>query len=126
MERHAMIVAGFGFRASATVASLQSALSLATDGAIDALAAPDDKCTAPCLTDLSNTTGLPILPVSAEALANVKTTTQSAHSLRTRGTGSVAEAAALAAAGPDAKLLTIRHISDDNLATCAIATGPTP
>ncbi len=120
-----MIVAGFGFRASATISSLQSALSLAAEGAIDALAAPDDKCAAKCLSDLGTATGLPILPVTAEALTNAKTTTQSTRSMRERGTGSVAEAAALAAAGPNARLLTGRHISDDRLATCAIATGPT-
>jgi cobalt-precorrin 5A hydrolase len=121
-----MIVAGFGFRASATLASLQSALSLAAEGPIDALAAPDDKCAARCLSELSTTTGLPILPVSAVTLAKTETTTQSPRSLRARNTGSVAEAAALAAAGPSARLLSTRHISDDKLATCAIATGPTP
>lgn len=121
-----MIVAGFGFRASATLASLQSALSSATDGPIDALAAPGDKCAAQCLTDLSTTTGLPILPVAATTFTSIKTPTQSTRSLRERGTGSVAEAAALAAAGANAQLITKRHISDDKLATCAIATGPNP
>ncbi|MBV1897350.1 MAG: cobalamin biosynthesis protein [Rhodobacteraceae bacterium] len=121
-----MIIAGFGFRASATVASLQNALSLAATSAIDALAAPDDKCTAPCLNELSVATGLPILPVTAKALTNIKTPTQSTRSLRARNTGSVAEAAALAAAGPKAKLLSTRQISKDKLATCAIATGSNP
>lgn len=121
-----MIIAGFGFRTSATLASLQSALSLAGNGPIDALAAPDDKCTDRCLTDLAALTGLPIRPVTETLLTNTKTETQSPLSLRERGTGSVAEAAALAAAGPNAKLLTKRHISQDKLATCAIATGPTP
>ncbi|ENO84722.1 hypothetical protein C666_16775, partial [Thauera linaloolentis 47Lol = DSM 12138] len=40
-----------------------------------------------------------------------------------RGCGSVAEAAALAAAGQGARLLAIRHISPDRSATCAIAQG---
>ena len=121
-----MIVAGFGFRTSATLVSLQSALSRATTGPVEALAAPSDKCTDLCLTDLSKATGLPILPIAADLLTNTETETQSARSLRARGTGSVAEAAALAAVGPNAKLLTKRHISQDKLATCAIATGPTP
>ncbi|MFT5341780.1 MAG: cobalt-precorrin 5A hydrolase [Paracoccaceae bacterium] len=121
-----MIVAGFGFRASASLASLQNALSLASTGHIDALAAPADKCVARCLIDLATTSGLPILPIAADQLTNAETTTQSARSLRERNTGSVAEAAALAAAGPNARLLTKRHISHDKLATCAIATGPTP
>ena len=121
-----MIVAGFGFRASATVASLQNALSLASSSAIDALAAPDDKCAANCLRELSMATGLPILPVPTKALTNTRTQTQSTRSLRARNTGSVAEAAALVAAGPKAQLLSTRRISDDKLATCAIATGPNP
>lgn len=127
-----MIVAGFGFRGSATLASLQNALSLAADGPIDALAAPDDKCATRCFRDLSIATGLPILPVTAAQLSAQKTITQSVRSIRARNTGSVAEAAALAAAAPNApnapnaRLLTKRHISQDKLATCAIATGPTP
>ena len=121
-----MIVAGFGFRTSATLASLQNAMVLATGAAVDAIAAPDDKCAAPCLQDLSAATGLPILPISAHDLSNIQTPTQSAQSLHARNSGSVAEAAALAAAGPDAKLLGPRKISDDKLATCAIATGSNP
>lgn len=120
-----MIVAGFGFRKSATLASLQSALSQAGEHVISALAAPHDKCQAACLADLAAVTGLPILPICADRLTRSQTTTQSARSLRERATGSVAEAAALAAAGPGATLIKTRQISHDRLATCAIATGPT-
>ncbi|MHA6346914.1 cobalamin biosynthesis protein, partial [Roseivivax sp. CAU 1761] len=38
-------------------------------------------------------------------------------------TGSVAEAAALAAAGPGARLLGPRAVSPDGCATCALAQG---
>ena len=119
-----MIVAGFGFRRSATLESLQSALESAGFSASpDALAAPGDKCGARCLRELSAVTGLDILPVSDAALRACTTTTQSPQSQRARATGSVAEAAALAAAGPGARLLGERQISQDRLATCAIATG---
>ena len=119
-----MIVAGFGFRVSATLASLQNALEQATNGPIDALAAPADKCRDTCLTELGLAIDVPIIEISTEALQHSQTKTRSAMSERERGTGSVAEAAALAAAGPHARLLTSRHISQDRLATCAIATGP--
>jgi cobalt-precorrin 5A hydrolase len=47
--------------------------------------------------------------------------TQSARVRERFGTGSVAEASALAAAGPGARLLGPRVISGDGLATAAIA-----
>ena len=49
--------------------------------------------------------------------------TQSAKVAERFGTGSVAEAAALAAAGPGAQLLGPRVVSGDGLATAAIAIG---
>ena len=117
-----MIVAGFGFRKGADCASLQSALEQAAKGSVvTAFAAPEDKAQSPCLTDIARATGLPVLPVSAPVLAATQTPTQSAHSLARRDTGSVAEAAALAAAGPGARLLSSRCISHDRLATCAVA-----
>ena len=112
-----MIVAGFGSRSGATAASLRSALLLAQAGAppVTHVATLADK--APLLKAL----GLPILAV--ETLDEIATPTRSAASLAARGTGSVAEAAALAAAGPGARLLVSRQISPDRKATCAIAEG---
>lgn len=119
-----MIVAGFGFRAEATCASLQSALDrAASDRAIDAFAAPADKAGAPCISQLATDRNLPVRAISATAMQAVSTATQSTQSQAHRGTGSVAEAVALAAAGPGARLLVHRHISQDRLATCAIAIG---
>ncbi|MBK0328200.1 cobalamin biosynthesis protein [Rhodobacteraceae bacterium F11138] len=119
-----MIVAGFGFRARATPASLQAALEQAApDGTIDALATPVDKAQTDCMVGFANDLGLPVHPICADALQTASPATQSAHSLARRGTGSVAEACALAAAGPGARLLVSRHISPDRLATCAIAIG---
>jgi cobalt-precorrin 5A hydrolase len=117
VERHAVIVAGFGYRTGATIASLRSALLLAQAGAppVTHVATVADKL--PLLAAL----GLPML--AAEALDDIPTPTRSAASLAARGTGSVAEAAALAAAGAGARLLVVRQISPDRMATCAIAQG---
>lgn len=120
-----MIVAGFGFRQGASLVSLEAALALALAQAglprVTALAAPRDK--APALRGLAEAMGLPLVGLAPEALAAVPTATISIASLLARRTGSVAEAAALAAAGPAAALLCPRRISPDRMATCAIATG---
>ena len=115
-----MIVAGFGGRAAATAAAYADALAGAWGGGrIDALAAPADRCAA--LAPLAATLGLPLLALSPEMLEGRATPTRSAISLARRGAGSVAEAAALAAAGRGARLLTSRRISPDRMATCALA-----
>ncbi len=112
-----MIVAGFGYRTGATAESLRAALALAQSGAppITHIATAADK--------LSLLAALGLPTIAAEGLETVPTPTRSAASLAARGTGSVAEAAALVAAGPKARLLVARQISPDRLATCAIAEG---
>ncbi|WP_417628724.1 cobalamin biosynthesis protein [Pararhodobacter aggregans] len=112
-----MIVAGFGFSSRATLASLQGALA-ATGGRAEALATLADK--APALAPLAAALNLPLIAVEG---ALPRTLTQSGASRAARGTGSVAEACALAAAGPGAYLLGPRAISPDRLATCALAEG---
>ncbi|MEJ7928124.1 cobalamin biosynthesis protein [Sphingobium sp. AN641] len=118
-----MIVAGFGFRAGAGPASLRAAFALAQQGrpAVTHLATAQDKRAA--LVPLARALGLPLTGIAPDALAAMPTSTRSAASLHARATGSVAEAAALAAAGEGAQLLTSRHISPDRMATCAIAQG---
>ncbi|WP_333999341.1 cobalamin biosynthesis protein [Sphingomonas aurantiaca] len=64
-----------------------------------------------------------MIAVSPGTLQRATTPTQSVASLAARRAGSVAEASALAAAGPGAQLLATRHISPDRMATCAIAQG---
>lgn len=120
-----MIVAGFGFRTGATVESLHLALERARDGrlTINHLAAPQDKL--PLLETLATELGLPFIGVAPDALTAIVTPTRSVPSLAERGVGSVSEAAALAAAGPGAKLIVHRCISSDRMATCAIAQGAT-
>ena len=116
-----MIVAGFGFRTGADVAALRTALDAAQHGCapVTTLAAPHDKLA--LVSDLAETLGLPVIAVAPDALQIPTTPTQSIASLEARQTGSVAEASALAAAGPGAQLLATRHISPDLMATCAIA-----
>ncbi|MES2174244.1 MAG: cobalamin biosynthesis protein [Pseudomonadota bacterium] len=120
-----MIVAGFGFRAGASLDTLRIAFDLARRGLppVTHLAAPQDKVAA--LAPLAAALGLPLSGVSPTALAAVETRTHSPASLKERGVGSVAEACALAAAG-QGRLLRPRHISPDRMATCAIAQGLIP
>ena len=110
-----MIVAGFGFSSRATPESLSGALA-ATGFRPEALATLADKAGA--LAPLGEALGLPVIAVTGPL---PETATQSAASLKARGTGSVAEACALAAAGPGAYLLGPRAVSPDRLATCALA-----
>ena len=124
-----MIVAGFGFRADTSAESLLDALETAlaqageAPGALDALATAEDKAQSTGFSDLATRLGLPATPIPASALAAQATQTHSPASQAARGTGSVAEAAALAAAGPQARLLQPRVISTDRRASCALATG---
>ncbi len=119
-----MIVAGLGFSSSATLASLRSAFDLASTGkTVDALATVADKDGHAALAALAEATELPVHFIPAHDLAEQRTLTCSARSRATYGTGSVAEASALAAAGHGARLISPRQISDDRLATCAVAIG---
>ncbi|NBB96560.1 MAG: precorrin methylase [Alphaproteobacteria bacterium] len=120
-----MIVAGFGFSTRAGMASLRDALARACAAAgIDAphmLATADDKTAA--LAPLAQALGVPVQGIAPDSLAAQVTHTRSARVAHERATGSVAEAAALAAAGPHARLLCPRHHAEDRLATCALAEG---
>jgi len=117
-----MIVAGFGFRRAATVASLRDALQRTGRGAeAQMLATVADKAQAPVFRSLARQLDRPVHAVDSALLAAQQTATHSAASLTAFGTGSVAEAAALAAAGPGAKLIGARQVSTDGMATCALA-----
>jgi cobalt-precorrin 5A hydrolase len=122
-----MIVAGFGFRRAATAESLLDALDKARGPQAPVLlATAEDKAAAPAFQALSARLGLPIHTVTLDALAQVETPTRSATVRALRGSGSVAEAAALVAAGPGASLLGPRAVSADRMATCALATRILP
>ncbi|WP_045390541.1 cobalamin biosynthesis protein [Falsirhodobacter sp. alg1] len=111
-----MIVAGFGFRNGVTEASLRAALA-ATGGVPDAVATVAAK--APALACLD----LPVIAVPLHLLHKQQTLTEGAASRAAYGTGSVAEASALAALGPGAHLLAPRSVSPDGMATAALAKG---
>ncbi len=115
-----MRVAGFGFRQNVTEAALQDALARAGGAAgVTALATAEEKVSG--LRTLGRALGLPVIGVSRAALAGQPVLTDSARVAALFGTGSLAEAAALAAAGPDARLLGPRARSADGTATAALA-----
>lgn len=129
-----MMVAGFGFRAAASPQSLHAALqrALAECGVVGTpppsltlLATARDKAGAACLQVLAASLQLPIRAVDAAEMASMPTLTDRAPVRARRDTGSVAEAAALAAAqqlsSAGAVLLHPRAVSPDRLATCALA-----
>ena len=117
-----MIVAGFGFRAQARPESLRDALAQACQGRrVTQLATAQDKAATATFATFARAEALPARAIPPEALCAQTTATCSARVLAERGTGSVAEAAALAAAGPGARLLGPRVFSSDRMASCALA-----
>ena len=111
-----MRIAGIGFRAGASAESIRNALGGAE---VDALATLDRKVEALRKLEL----GLPVIGVSQDAISATRTPTYSAKVMAEVGTGSLAEAAALVAAGPRGRLIVIRRKSSDGMATAAIAEG---
>lgn len=122
-----MIAAGLGFRAGADVAALRSALIAAgVDLArIGCLATVADKAGAGVLLELAAELGVPVRAIPPAEMAVQPVLTQSPRVMALRGTGSVAEAAALAAAGPGARLMGPRAVSACGMATAALAEAGT-
>lgn len=118
-----MKVAGIGFRAGADMHALLAAYQ-ATGEAVDALATSAHKSQAMAISDLARQLALPLLFIEPDDLAQQITLTQSTRQRAQFGTGSLAEAAALAAAGAQARLLGPRVKSPCGMATAAIAQGP--
>jgi cobalt-precorrin 5A hydrolase len=118
-----MIVAGFGFRTGATTASLRAALEEADGGqTVTHLATLADKTDG--VRELAAQLGLPLIAITPAQIVGLPTPTYSLAAYKARGSGSVAEACALIAAGGSlARLLCRRSISLDRMATCAIAQG---
>lgn len=117
-----MIVAGFGFRSGAGEEALAAALA-ATGARPDALATAADKATA--MADFAARLGLPL---HAVALADLDQpgAAPSAHAPARYHGRSLAEASALAAAGPGARLIARRAPSPCGTATCALAERTDP
>jgi cobalt-precorrin 5A hydrolase len=119
-----MKVAGLGFKRDVTLASLREALFAAggSEG-LSVVATVSDKAGTTALTLLARELNVPIKAIPANVLAGIATSTQSELIKEKFGTGSVAEAAALAAAGRHARLISTRAVSQDRTATAAIAEG---
>lgn len=121
------VVIGLGFRAAAPQASIAEVIEAACDAAAPArptlLATPADKSIYPPLITAARAAALPCLAIDEPALRQASTliTTHSARVAHARGVGSVCEAAALAAAGPTARLAVSRLVSRDRQATAAVA-----
>lgn len=120
-----MKVAGLGFRSAATAADLHAALAL-TGEQVDALASVAGKAAAPAMQEFARAAGLPVIALQEQDIAGEQTLTCSPRIKARFGTGSLAEAAALAGArygvpGAHARLLAPRVVTADGLATAAIA-----
>lgn len=115
-----MRVAGFGFRGKATVASLADAYERA-GGEAGLFATAARKVDSPALRVLAEKAGVRLVAIGDADLAAQVVLTHSARVKARFGAGSVAEAAALAAAGSGGRLIGPRVVSGDGLATAAIA-----
>ena len=128
---HACLVVGVGLRAQATPATLQALWLQAqallpgqAPGQADcfcAVAVLQGKVRHPALADWLGLAPAPVLAVPVEQMRHQPVATQSPRLQARYGTGSVAEAAALAAAGPQAQLLVPRLVAEDGSATLAVA-----
>jgi cobalt-precorrin 5A hydrolase len=122
-----MIVAGVGCRKGATAKEIITAISRAlhnvglSNRAIDVIATPAAKIGEPGIVGAASTLQVPLVPVSQSDLeaAGPRTRTRSERAIAVMGVPSVAEAAALAAAGPSSSLLAARIAAGP--ATCALA-----
>ncbi|MGU3419084.1 cobalamin biosynthesis protein [Methylobacterium sp. D54C] len=121
------LVAGIGFRrgteAEEIAELIERALALVgvARSSLAAVATADDRASDPAIRAATARFGLAPHPIAAAALEarDAEIVTRSARIERLRGVGSLAEAAALAGAGPRSRLALSRIASDR--ATCALA-----
>ena len=116
-----MIVAGIGYRAAATVDDLRAALAL-TGAQPEALASIDTKASGAAMTELAAELDLRVIAIDEDRIAGVETPTRSERIDARFGTGSLAEAAALAAVDHQSARITVARVQTENgMATAAIA-----
>jgi cobalt-precorrin 5A hydrolase len=126
-DNEAMIVAGIGFRRSAAADEIVALVELALEraalkpDALRRLATVETLASMPAFTEAARRLAVPAIKVGEPALADAapQVRTMSARSLSAYGIGSVAEAAALAGAGPGASLI-LERINSPSV-TCALA-----
>jgi cobalt-precorrin 5A hydrolase len=124
-----MIVAGIGCRRGAAAqeieAAIQAALAHAGIAATDlkAIATGSAKAAEPGIAATAAKLGLSVMPVPDAELkvAGTRVATRSDRVLALTGVPSLAEAAALAAAGPSSRLIASRLVV--GAATCALASS---
>ena len=124
-----MIVAGVGCRKGASAREVGAAISAALSraglraDALDAIAAPALKSGEVGIAAAASDLGVPLVLVPQAELeaAGARTLTRSERVITLMGVPSAAEAAALAAAGPAARLVAPRTAV--GTATCALATS---
>ena len=122
-----MIVAGVGCRRGAAAPDIEAAIRAALDRAgvaphaLDCIATTAAKNGEAGIAAAAAKLGvdLVLIPEAELLAANHRTETRSGRVLALTGVHSVAEAAALAAAGPSARLISPRLVMGD--ATCAVA-----
>lgn len=114
-------VAGIGCRADTPLSALREVVAMV--GSPDALATLEGR--AQVVRPLAKALNLPLILIAPDAIAGIATPTISARILARFGTGSVAEAVALAAI-PGGSITTPRATSTDGSATAALATGSHP
>ncbi len=122
-----MIVAGIGCRRDCAAEEVLALVRLAATragAAPTALATSAAKAATPALREAASVLALPLLAVPGPALEAMasRCATRSPASLRATGLPSLAEAAALAAAGAGSRLLLARIAGAR--ATCALAASP--
>ena len=128
-----MIVAGVGCRAGTSAREVETAIAVALDraglaaGALGMIATSSAKAGEPGIAAAASERGVKFVVVSQAAFeaAGARVVTRSEQVLKLTGVPSVSEAAALAAGGPDARLIGPRIAVGP--ATCALAiTGDAP
>jgi cobalt-precorrin 5A hydrolase len=125
----AMIVAGIGCRRSAAAVDIEAAIRAALARAgiratdLNAIATSTAKETEAGIATAASTFGVGIMPIAEAALkaAGARVATRSDRVLALTGVPSLAEAAALAAAGPSSRLIASRLVV--GAATCALASS---
>jgi len=124
-----MIVAGIGCRRGAAAVDIEAAIlaALARAGIraadLNAIATSTAKETEAGIATAASTFGVRIMPIAEAALkaAGARVATRSDRVLALTGVPSLAEAAALAAAGPSSRLIASRLVV--GAATCALASS---
>jgi cobalt-precorrin 5A hydrolase len=128
----AVIIAGIGCRKGVSAAQVGEAIgaALARAGlqreALDLIATPVQKGAEPGIVAAANALSVPLVLVPPRELENAtpRTLTQSERVVALTGLPSIAEAAALAAGGPSARLMAPRTAVGP--VTCALAASELP